>query len=88
LITNLDEETLSPFRHLPIKEQYAFSLNDIKPIAKDGDGNSFIWHNRRLHVHIPGEFNVYNVLSAITLADAYNIPDEKAKNIMAFKLKN
>jgi UDP-N-acetylmuramoyl-L-alanyl-D-glutamate--2,6-diaminopimelate ligase len=77
LITNLDEETLSPFRHLPIKEQYAFSLNDIKPIAKDGDGNSFIWHNRRLHVHTPGEFNVYNVLSAITLADAYNIPPEK-----------
>ncbi|MFA6485828.1 MAG: UDP-N-acetylmuramyl-tripeptide synthetase [Candidatus Magasanikbacteria bacterium] len=51
-----------------------FKAESVKPLS---DGVEFILGGQNYRLNIPGDFNVYNAMAAITVALSQNIPPEK-----------
>ncbi len=77
LVTNGDDRELKNFRSLPIFEQYQFRLSDVLPYETTPEGTTFTWHGKKVKAPFISEFNLQNVLAALTLADVYSLPEEK-----------
>lgn len=56
-----------------------FSLTDAKPYTADAEGCRFTFRDTVILSSLPGEFNLYNLLAAATLAEALDIPVETIK---------
>lgn len=53
-----------------------FSLSMAKDLDVTSHGSEFTWNDHRIRLPLFGQFNVYNVLAAMTAARAVNIPVE------------
>lgn len=82
LVWNKDNEEGEVFeekaKEIGASKTIAYSLSDAKPINL-GKKTELRFHKNTLYSDLPGEFNVYNILSAITLADYMKIPHEVIK---------
>ncbi len=67
-VINTDDKNAKYFLEIPAKKKIAFSINDAK--------------NLNLNLKVPGEFNVYNALAAISVAKAYGINLEVCKRAL------
>lgn len=52
----------------------SFSLADATDVVADLWGTAFTWRGERLHIPLPGAFNVANALAAATAAAALGVP--------------
>ncbi|MEX0934025.1 MAG: UDP-N-acetylmuramoyl-L-alanyl-D-glutamate--2,6-diaminopimelate ligase [Candidatus Paceibacterota bacterium] len=76
IVANNDDKEGPRFLSLAIEEKYPFSLADVKPFTLKKEGLSFTLKNRLVSSHLSGEFNLYNILAAVTLAKALRIGEE------------
>ncbi len=60
-------------------ETHLFSLEDAKPYTADDHGCRFTFRGTVILSALPGEFNLYNLLAAATLAEAVGVPVETIK---------
>jgi len=82
-IINIDDENSKYFLHIPAKKVITFSiknqeshsdiLQNVRVVAEDVRGNSFTVNGVQFNLKILGNFNVYNALVAIAVAENYGV---------------
>jgi UDP-N-acetylmuramoyl-L-alanyl-D-glutamate--2,6-diaminopimelate ligase len=82
LIWNIDDDEGETFKEKAEEigvHNLSYTLSDAKPI-NFGSKTELRFKKNTLYSDLPGEFNVYNILSAITLAEYMRVPHETIKS--------
>ncbi len=66
LVVNRDDKESHHFTSLNIGDQYTFSLKDAEPYTSTEHGTMFTYEGKTFRSKLPGEFNIYNMLGALT----------------------
>lgn len=86
MVVNGDDEEAEAFlARVNVDRKIKYSLSDAKPIVF-GNQTEMRFKKSILYSKLPGEFNVYNILAAATLADALGIDRETIRRAIE-KLK-
>ena len=86
LVVNRDDKSAGLFLALSVDEQYTYSLKDVEPYTSTDHSTMFTHEGMTFRSHLPGEFNIYNMLGALTYAESQNVPLDVIKK--ALKLRN
>ncbi|MCK4918609.1 MAG: UDP-N-acetylmuramyl-tripeptide synthetase [Candidatus Pacebacteria bacterium] len=73
LIVNSDDKEGSKFLNINIKNKISYSITEANPFELKKDGLSFNYQNSKIESPLSGEFNIYNILSAIKFAETQKI---------------
>jgi UDP-N-acetylmuramoyl-L-alanyl-D-glutamate--2,6-diaminopimelate ligase len=79
IIANIDDKEGEKFLALNIKNKIPYSIHDAIAIKANDRGSSFQIGKLVIHSKLPGIFNVYNMLGAISYAKFAGISDETIK---------
>ncbi|OHA58914.1 MAG: hypothetical protein A2571_00855 [Candidatus Vogelbacteria bacterium RIFOXYD1_FULL_44_32] len=79
LVTNGDDPALDDFRKINIATKLESHLAEAEPHALLVDGLFFTYAGQKIQTKLVGEFNLYNILLAITYAKSQNIGPDKIK---------
>lgn len=82
LIVNADDSEAEKFLALNVKNKITYSLKDAVGVKANEKGSSFQSGKLVVHSQLPGIFNVYNMLGAITYARFAGIKDETIKKAL------
>lgn len=74
LAANIDDEHGQDFLDFTVEYRLPYSLSDLSLHTLHKDSMSLVLEGKTIRVPLVGLFNVYNVLSAITMARALDIP--------------
>lgn len=75
IIANADDPFAEHFLEVEVEVRAPFSIKDAEPYTVDDKNVRFVWHRDELFaVPMPGLFNLYNILAAVTLASELGIP--------------
>lgn len=82
-VVNVDDSESSKFINAAKNcHIITYSLNDAHNIELNDNGSHFEFKGEEINSKLPGEFNIYNMLSAATLAKAYDIPPKIIKEAL------
>ena len=85
IIVNIDDEQADKFLALSIPNKITYKITDADPISKDGKATDFNFEGNNIHTLLPGKFNIYNTLSALSCAKHFGIKIKDMKSaIMKF----
>lgn len=73
IIVNGDDPHGKDFLNFRVEDKRSFSINDAKPFELFENGIDFTFAGEKIHSKLSGEFNLYNILAAITFAQSQNI---------------
>ncbi len=73
LIVNKDDKESRHFVEIGIPEVIKFSLKEVEPYTTTDHSSMFTYEGTTIHSRLPGEFNIYNMLAALTYARTQNI---------------
>lgn len=76
---NIDDREGHKFLAVNVEKKAPYSLKDGEPIVCHNDGVKFICEGVEIESKLPGKFNVYNMLAAISYARALGISMESIK---------
>lgn len=76
LVVNKKDEHAIHFKKVGIKNQFEYSIDEAKPFEATPEGSYFTWHNQKVSIKLPGEFNIENALASLALANAIGIKDD------------
>lgn len=76
LVANDDDKNAEKFLNFTVSDKRKFSLSDAKPFQLYENGIDFTLDGEKIHSKLSGEFNLYNILAAITFAKSQNIDDK------------
>jgi UDP-N-acetylmuramoyl-L-alanyl-D-glutamate--2,6-diaminopimelate ligase len=82
LIVNGDDKESAKFLALNILEKFEFNLKESEPNKIKKEGLEFTYGGMEMSSHLSGEFNLYNILGAITYAGTQNVSLEKIKKAL------
>ena len=73
LVANLDDEHGKKFLDFPVEVTAGYSLINAEPYQADDRSIRFVWRGEVFAVPLPGVFNLYNCLAALTLGEALGL---------------
>ncbi|NCS98722.1 UDP-N-acetylmuramyl-tripeptide synthetase [Candidatus Parcubacteria bacterium] len=79
LVANKDDIESELFLEKKADKKITYSLSDVKPFNIDDDGIEMRFNKTTFYSKLNGEFNIYNILAAATLANELGIPHETIK---------
>jgi UDP-N-acetylmuramoyl-L-alanyl-D-glutamate--2,6-diaminopimelate ligase len=79
LVANEDDIESELFLEKNADKKITYSLSDAKPFKADNSGIEIRFNKTTFYSKLNGEFNIYNILAAATLADELGIPHETIK---------
>ncbi|MBU1046702.1 UDP-N-acetylmuramoyl-L-alanyl-D-glutamate--2,6-diaminopimelate ligase [Patescibacteria group bacterium] len=82
LIVNMDDAESEKFLNINVKNKITYSLSEAKNFEFKKDGLSFRYKNTEIESPLHGEFNIYNILSSIKLAETQDINIETIKKAL------
>lgn len=82
LVTNRDDEFGRSLLRLAIPTRLSYSLKDVEPYKADDVHSAFTFEGITIVTHLPGEFNIQNMLAAATLARHLGISAETIKRAL------
>jgi len=80
LIVNGDDKEAEKFLAVFSGTKIVYGKKDVAGEAVSSEGVSFTWNGVRIESTLPGEFNLYNILSAVSFGKAAEIPLEKIQS--------
>ena len=80
LIVNGDDKEAEKFLKVFSGTKISYGRADAVEPLTTSDGVSFAWHDAHIESKLPGEFSLYNILAAITYAQAVGVPMEKIRS--------
>ena len=80
LVVNKDDKEAEDFLRVPVDKVLTYSLNDALPYKTHEKGIEFRFENETISSPLLGQFNVYNILAAATLAKNYGAPASVIKS--------
>lgn len=81
-VANTDDEHGEKFLNVPVETRAGFSLKDAQPYNVDDRSVRFLWRGELFSVPLPGLFNLYNCLAALTLGEALGIETKVMKRAL------
>jgi len=83
IIANADDKWAKRFLETDVEVRAPFSLKDAEPYTADDKNVRFVWRRGELFaVPLPGLFNLYNMLAAITLCSELGVPLQTIKKAL------
>lgn len=82
LVANIDDEHGKDFLDFEVEQKLPYSLKDLTLYSLHKDSVSLVFKDTTIRVPLVGLFNVYNTLSAITLARALGVSLEIIQNCL------
>ncbi len=79
IIANSDDAQAEKFLTKGFTDRRPYSLDDAKPYNVFKEGFDITVRHKLIHSHLSGEFNVYNVLAAITAAETQGVDIETSR---------
>jgi len=79
LIINNDEKEAEKFKAIENVEKVLYSLSAAENLKLEQGETNFKWKGSDVKSKLIGKFNVYNILAALTFAQAFGIDLDKAK---------
>jgi UDP-N-acetylmuramoyl-L-alanyl-D-glutamate--2,6-diaminopimelate ligase len=73
IVANADDPAADLFLNAGAEEKYPYSLKDAEPFTITKDGICFTYKNTEIRSPLRGLFNLYNLLGASTMADAFGV---------------
>lgn len=73
LVVNADDKEAPHFLKYKVDKQHTYSLKNAESIDLKEEGISFVYDGVRITSELTGEFNLYNILAAITYAKTQGI---------------
>lgn len=73
MVANADDKSAEKFLNISVPTKKTFSLADGKPFALSDGGIDFTLNGESVHSRLSGEFNLYNILAAISFAETQNV---------------
>ena len=73
LVVNRDDQEAEKFLDSAVEQKMTFGLSDAQPFRLTPFGSECMWQGEKIKINLIGEFNIYNVLAAGTLARAMGI---------------
>lgn len=84
IIVNADDAESDRFLECPADRKITYSVHDLESYEIKKEGLEFSLNGIRVHSHLSGLFNMYNILAAITAAKSQNVSYE----VMARAIEN
>lgn len=82
LVANSDEKESEKFLAIPNLEKFTYSTTDAEPFALNNDGSEITLVGEKINTHLPGIFNVSNMLAAVTYAKTQGVSLEVIKKAL------
>lgn len=82
LVANLDDAHGKEFLDFPAEVKAGFGLSEAEPYRTDDQSIRFTWRGELFSVPLPGLFNLYNCLAALTLGEALGLPRDAMKRAL------
>lgn len=79
IVANIDDKEGHKFLAINVEKKAPYSLKDGEPIVCHENGSKFVCEEIEIESKLPGKFNVYNMLAAISYARALGITMETIK---------
>ncbi len=76
VIVNSDDLEADRFLACAPDRKVSYSIHDVEPYRLKIEGLEFSINGRTVRSHLSGQFNIYNILAAISTARSFNIGDE------------
>lgn len=83
IVANADDKEGAKFLAVSSAAKYPYSLADAKPYVTGDTGSDFTYMGTKMHTHLRGVFNLYNVLAAATYAQTQDISSEIIRQALA-----
>jgi len=82
IVANKDDKEGKKFLGIRVSHKYPFSLEDAAPFAFHDKGIRFVFEGVTMDSPLRGEFNLYNILAAITFAKSVGIQTSVIKQTL------
>jgi len=79
IVANIDDKEGHKFLSINVGKKAPYSLKDGEPIVCHDNGVDFVCEEIKIQSKLPGKFNVYNMLAAVSYARALGISLESIK---------
>lgn len=76
VVVNKDDKEAPLFLDIKADKTVTYSLKNAEPYSTTAENNVLIFKDTKIVAHLGGEFNLYNILAAATVADAMGISTE------------
>lgn len=73
LVANADDAHGEKFLNFPVEKKMGYSLHDAEPYTADDKSIRFTWRGELFGVPLPGVFNLYNCLAALSLGETLGL---------------
>lgn len=73
LVVNKDDAECAPFFNIASTEKYGYSLKTVDSYSLGKEGIDIVIEGKKVHSYLPGLFNVYNIIAAMTYAQTQKI---------------
>ncbi|MEK7628483.1 MAG: UDP-N-acetylmuramyl-tripeptide synthetase [Patescibacteria group bacterium] len=73
MVANAEDAFGAQFLSLPVDMPAPFSLAQVTPYHADSNGGTFTFNNKKILVHLPGDFSLRNAVAAAVVAHAFGI---------------
>lgn len=73
IVANSDDAESSKFLSLHVGKKCTYSIKDVQPFTTNVDGGDMLWRGHKIHLKLPGEFNIMNAVAAATFAESRGI---------------
>ncbi len=83
MVANADDDYGERFLATTADIRVPFFLRDAEPYTANDRGIDFMWRGEHFHSPLPGEFNLKNILAALTLCDALGLPRDALARAVA-----
>lgn len=77
-IANIDNEHAYSFLIYPVEKNVGYSLNHAHILKEDNKSSTLLFENQKIHIPLPGKFNISNALAALTLIRELGLPVSSA----------
>ncbi len=82
LIINKDDKEAEKFLSVNVPQKETYSLSDAEPFYLNKNGVSMTLDGKKIELKLPGKFNIYNTLAAVTFAKKKGVKIETTKSAL------
>lgn len=82
IIVNGDDAQSPKFLAVRAGIKCSYGMKDAQPCTTNTEGGDLVWRNKKIHLKLPGEFNIMNALAAATFAESRGISPEIIKSAL------
>lgn len=83
MVANRDDEQGIRFLETSVEHSLPYGLSDLELYTLNKDDISLVMHGSTFRVPLLGLFNVYNILAALTCAQAFGVPTKTIHSALA-----